>query len=407
MAKRSISSVMLNAKVLSVFLAVGLWIYVAGVRGPDTAKSLSADVMAINVPQGYVVSGALPSVTVTLRGPMNALWNVTNEYVTPTADLRGRTEGSSVVPVSVQIAGLSGVTVEQVEPRDVSIYLEKLETVSMAVTAELSGALPSGLVIGSIEIQPSTVLVSGPSSAVSRVRDVSVSIALDRLGILAAGNISVAGDVRAYDAQEQVVTGVHLSPGTVAAILPVADAGTVRTVPILPVVAGRIRPGYALIGVSCTPAVVMVRGEKGVIDALQSLGTLPIDISEDTGSTQHKVGLSVPQGLTVAGGVVEITCQVLVEPVVLLAVPQIQLEIRGAGSGWQTSPEVSSVSMLVTGSNSVVLGLRPSQLHAYVDISVPPRDDGSYPVYIEGLPQGIVSVAVTPEAVIVGIVKEP
>jgi hypothetical protein len=91
----------------------------------------------------------------------------------------------------------------------------------------------------------------------------------------------------------------------------------------------------------------------------------------------------------------------------LLAVPQIQLEVRGAGSGWQTSPEVSSVSMLVTGSNSVVLGLRPSQLHAYVDVSVPPRDDGSYPVYIEGLPQGIVSVAVTPEAVIVGIVKEP
>ncbi len=262
MAKRSISSVMLNAKVLSVFLAVGLWIYVAGVRGPDTAKSLSADVMAINVPQGYVVSGALPSVTVTLRGPMNALWNVTNEYVTPTADLRGRTEGSSVVPVSVQIAGLSGVTVEQVEPRDVSIYLEKLETVSMAVTAELSGALPSGLVIGSIDIQPSTVLVSGPSSAISRVRDVSVSIALDRLGISAAGNISVAGDVSAYDAQEQVVTGVHLSPGTVAAILPVADAGTVRTVPVLPVVAGRIRSGYALIGVSCTPAVVMVRGGR-------------------------------------------------------------------------------------------------------------------------------------------------
>ena len=84
MAKRNIGAMLFNSKIISVLLAVLLWVYVVGIRGPDTTKSVEAQLMAANVPQGYVLVGTLPTVTVTLRGPMNTLWNVTSGYVTPT-----------------------------------------------------------------------------------------------------------------------------------------------------------------------------------------------------------------------------------------------------------------------------------------------------------------------------------
>ena len=52
MAKRNIGAMLFNSKIVSVLLAVLLWVYVVGVRGPDTTKSIEAQLIAVNVPQG-------------------------------------------------------------------------------------------------------------------------------------------------------------------------------------------------------------------------------------------------------------------------------------------------------------------------------------------------------------------
>jgi YbbR domain-containing protein len=53
------------------------------------------------------------------------------------------------------------------------------------------------------------------------------------------------------------------------------------------------------------------------------------------------------------------------------------------------------------------MALHSSQIKAYVDVSQPALADGSYPVSVDGLTQGVVSALVTPSSVNAVIQKGP
>ena len=407
MAKRNIGAMLFNSKIISVLLAVLLWVYVVGIRGPDTTKSVEAQLMAVNVPQGYVLAGTLPTVTVTLRGPMNTLWNVTSGYVTPTVDFRGRSEGSFIASVQAQVVGLTGVTVETVAPKEVNVQLERLETITVPVHAEVSGTLPLSLVLGTLRVEPESIEVSGPGSLVSQVREAALVVALDKLGAGLGGNLTIAGDVVAYDATGHVVEGVLLSPRSAVAILPILDAATLKTVPVIPSVIGHPMGGYAVASGSCTPAIVMVTGTAVVLSQVQAVSTIAVDVSGESGALTKQVDLILPPGVSLVGGSKAVSCRVVIEQIVVLAITDMPIEVRGAGLGWKVSLGTTSASLLISGTSSVVMALRSSQIKAYVDVGQPPLTDGSYAVSVDGLMQGVVSATVTPSSVDAEVQKGP
>ena len=407
MAKRNIGAMLFNSKIVSVLLAVLLWVYVIGIRGPDTTKSVEAQLIAVNVPQGYVLAGTLPTVTVTLAGPMNTLWNVTSGYVTPTVDFRGRSEGSFIASVQAQVVGLTGVTVEAVDPKEVNVQLERLETMSVPVHAEVSGTLPLSLVLGTLRVEPESIEVSGPGSLVSQVREAALVVALDKLGTVVGGNLTVAGDVVAYDARGNVVLGVLLSPRSAVAILPILDAATLKTVPVIPSVIGHPMSGYVVASGSCTPAIVMVTGTAVVLSRVQAISTVAVDVSGESGIVTKSADLVLPPGVTLVAGSKTVSIRVVIEQVVVLAIPDVPIEVRGAGVGWRVTLGTTSASVLISGTTSAVMALGASQIKAYVDVSQPPLADGNYAVLVGGLIEGVVSATVTPPSVVVDVQKGP
>jgi YbbR domain-containing protein len=407
MAKRNIGAMLFNSKIVSVLLAVLLWVYVIGIRGPDTTKSVEAQLIAVNVPQGYVLAGTLPTVTVTLAGPMNTLWNVTSGYVTPTVDFRGRSEGSFIASVQAQVVGLTGVTVEAVDPKEVNVQLERLETTSVPVHAEVSGTLPLSLVLGTLRVEPESIEVSGPGSLVSQVREAALVVALDKLGTAVGGNLTVAGDVVAYDARGNVVLGVLLSPRSAVAILPILDAATLKTVPVIPSVIGHPMSGYVVASGSCTPAIVMVTGTAVVLSRVQAISTVAVDVSGESGIVTKSADLVLPPGVTLVAGSKTVSIRVVIEQVVVLAIPDVPIEVRGAGVGWRVTLGTTSASVLISGTTSAVMALGASQIKAYVDVSQPPLADGNYAVSVGGLIEGVVSATVTPPSVVVDVQKGP
>lgn len=407
MARRSLSSVLLNSKLLSVLLALLLWVYVVGVRGPDTTKSIEAQVMAVNVPQGYVVTGSLPTASVTLRGPMSTLWNLTSGYVTPTVDLRGRTGGSFITTIQAQIVGLNGVTVESIDPKDVNVQLEQLQTLTVPVHAEVSGTLPQSLVLGVLRVEPTSIEVSGPGSLVSQVKEAALEVALDKIGAATAGSLTIAGNIVAYDARGHIVEGVLLSPRSAVAVLPILDAATLKTVPVVPSIIGHPASGRAVSGASCSPAVVMLTGTPAALGQVRAVWTASVDVTDETGTLTRQVGLVLPTGTSVIGDTKTVACKVVIEEVLVLAVPDVTLEARGAEAGWKVTPGTTAVSVLISGTESVIKTLQTSQIRPYVDVSQPPLADGTYPVIVDGLAQGVVSASVNPSSVTVDIQKGP
>jgi YbbR domain-containing protein len=338
---------------------------------------------------------------------MNTLWNVTSDYVTPAVDLGGRTEGSFIAAVQAQVAGLAGVTVETVAPKEVNVQLERLETVTVPVHAEVSGTLPLSLVLGTLRVEPESIQVSGPSSLVSQVKEAAVVVALDKLGTAAGGNLTVAGDIVAYDARGNVVEGVLLSPRSAVAVLPILDAATLKTVPVIPTVVGHPTSGYAVASGSCTPAIVMITGTAAVLSQVQAVSTIAVDVSDKSGSLTKQVALVLPPGVSLVGGSKTVSCRVDIEQVVVLAIPDVPIEVRGARVGWKVSLGTTSASVLISGTNSGVMALRSSQIKAYVDVSQPPLADGSYAVSVDGLTQGVISATVTPSSVNADVQKGP
>jgi YbbR domain-containing protein len=239
------------------------------------------------------------------------------------------------------------------------------------------------------------------------VKDAALVVALDKLGAATGGNLTIAGDVVAYDASGNVVEGVLLSPRSAVAILPILDAATVKTVPVIPTVIGHPMSGYAVASGSCTPAIVMVTGTAAVLSRVQAVSTVAVDVSGKSTSLTKQVNLILPQGVSLLGGSKAVSSHVVIEQVVVLAIPDVPIEIRGAGSGWQVSLGTTSASVLISGTNSVVMALHSSQIKAYVDVSQPALADGSYAVSVDGLTQGVVSAMVTPSSVDAIVQKGP
>jgi len=263
------------------------------------------------------------------------------------------------------------------------------------------------MVLGMPHAEPPTVEVSGPSSLVSTVKEAAVVVSLDKLGTPAGGNLTVAGGVVAFDAEGNAVTGVLLSPQSAAAILPILDSSRVRTLPVLPVIGGRPAAGYAVGSTSCTPAVVMVTGEPDVLGQLKVIPTSPVDVSDRSGVVTRDVELALPSGVSLMGGAKVVTCRIALDPVEVLAIPDVPVQVRGAGSSWKVTIGTTSVSVLVSGTSTAIASLGSSQVKAYIDVSQAPLADGSYPISLEGLTQGVISATATPSSIQADVQKEP
>jgi YbbR domain-containing protein len=261
------------------------------------------------------------------------------------------------------------------------------------------------MVLGALRVEPETIEVSGPSSLVSQVKEAALIVALDKLGTPMGGNLTIAGDVIAYDASGNVIEGVLLSPRSAVAILPILDAATLKTVPVTPSITGHPMGGYAVASSSCTPAIVMVTGTSDVLSQIQTISTTAVDVSGGSGILTKQVELILPPGVSLVSGNEAVSCRVVIEQVVVLAIPDVPIEVRGAGSGWKVTLGTTSASVLISGTNSAVTALRSSQIKVYVDVSQPPLADGSYAVLVDGLMQGVVSATVTPSSVVADVQK--
>jgi YbbR domain-containing protein len=151
----------------------------------------------------------------------------------------------------------------------------------------------------------------------------------------------------------------------------------------------------------------MITGSADVLSRIQSLSTMNIDVSGASSTVTKQADLVLPQGVTLMNGSKAVSCRVVLEQVVVVAIPDVTVEIRGAASGWKVSLGTPSVSVLVSGTSSAIMGLQSSQVKAFIDVSQPPLADGTYPVLVDGLAQGVVSVSTTPLSIAADVQRGP
>jgi len=274
---------------------------VLGSEDPQTTQVVTLPVRAINTPAELAVIGISPeTVELRVRGRQSAFRNTDPSRAVLEANLRNAKVGENEVPLRIArlpyaLSALPGY------PSTATVRLDKVIQRARPVQYVRRGEPASGFLIDAIAVQPNEVTVMGAASIVSRVARVVVVV--DTSGLNSSTEFEA--EVEARDNRDVVVNGVSFGPARVKVQVAVRQV-RVKTVPVRPVL-GAPPPGWQVAGVATSPLVVTVTGEQG-LDAVESVSTIPLDISGLRGSKTYSVPLNVPAGLSVLGwAAVEVT----------------------------------------------------------------------------------------------------
>jgi len=176
----------LGLKVLSVVLALLLWMIVSGEEMVE--RGLRVPLELQQVPAGLELTGEVPAtVDVRVRGATGTLSRVSTGDVVAVLDLRSARSGRRLFPLTPdQVRVPFGVEVVQVQPSALAMAFEPSASRQVPVMPAVDGRPAPGYVVGALSADPRTVEVIGPESAVRRVTEaltepVSVSGARDRV----------------------------------------------------------------------------------------------------------------------------------------------------------------------------------------------------------------------------------
>jgi YbbR domain-containing protein len=207
-------------KLVSVILAVLLWVMVSSQRAP-VERGLRVPLELHNLPGNLeMVEPPQESVDVRLRGTTDALGRLTQGDVVASIDLSSAQPGRRLFHLSPdRVKAPFAVDVTQVTPSSIAIRFEPSASRIVPVQPSVEGEPAPGFMVGTITADPPTVEIVGPESVLRRVTEaiteplwvghansdvrLSVPVGVADEGVRLAGNRTAIVSVRIVPAPEE------------------------------------------------------------------------------------------------------------------------------------------------------------------------------------------------------------
>jgi YbbR domain-containing protein len=248
-------------KLLSVGLAVSVWMVVAGEETVERGLRIPLELQQF--PAGLELQTEPPStVDVRLRGASGALGRVSAGDVVAVLDLRGARAGRRLFHLTPdQVRGPFGMEVVQVTPSTVALLFENSASRTIPIEPSVEGKPAPGYATGKAKVDPETVEVVGPESAVKRATEALTE--------------PVSVDGARDTVHESVTVGVLdpalrvKSPRAATVTVPILAGPLERTMRALPL---RLRSVASGLAADSVPAVVTVtlRGSREALNRVEA-----------------------------------------------------------------------------------------------------------------------------------------
>ena len=160
-----------SLKLLSLAIAIVLWMLVTGQNQPVTAH-VSVQLNFIRPPSLEISNDPPRTVDVMLTGSRNKLDDLTSLDLVATVDISDQRAGERVLRLAdkAQIVLPQGVKVDGFQPSAVPIRLEEIIERQVAVEAKLEGKPDNGFEVYSVYPNKGSVAVRGPASRVNALQ---------------------------------------------------------------------------------------------------------------------------------------------------------------------------------------------------------------------------------------------
>lgn len=255
-----------------------------------TSQTMKTDLQVRSDTSKYYVTGYPEKVTVTISGSKSLVSSTYNsQSFQAYIDLRDLKVGTHTV--KVKIAGLNSALSSSIKPDKVTVKIQNRSDKTFPIQVKYnSSRVADGYLIGTPEISPETVRVSGSRAEVSRVKQVVAKLELK------------AGQKSTYE-QEALLQALDKNGDTVDVLLTPQTAHVELPV-YLPSKKVNLRfkqtgtpvSGRTYIFTSSVEEVT-VSAPQSVLDDLDDTLTVPVKVTSVGSSTQKTITLTKPDGV--------------------------------------------------------------------------------------------------------------
>ncbi|MCK6630118.1 MAG: hypothetical protein L6R45_33705 [Anaerolineae bacterium] len=359
--------------ILSLFLATLVW--VAAVREenpPRTADYPQAiPIQVIPPAAGLVTTDKLPeTVRLRLLAPESSWSTLSVSKFKATVDLSSLAEGFNDVPVRVSVSDSQIKIVEQI-PKEVSINLQAVQTISLPVNVMVMDEPPIGFINRAPIANPARVTITGPASLVSQVDEAISEIFIGNT----KETISRLSDVVVRNRDDQPLSNLKIEPARVQITLPIEQRFGYKDVSVSAVISGQPAPGYWVSNILVNPPRLTIVGNPQALSSISGfVATAPINVNQATADIVQSAPLNLPNGVTVVlpdnegGGASGV--QVTVEIAAIESGQTVQRPITQQGIDpdyvWTASPERADV--IISGPIPRLQTLKPEDVKVVVDL---------------------------------------
>lgn len=398
--RRSMAAVRRTPSLLAISLLIGasLWVFVTDVENPTVVDTFPSPILVepVNVGDDLAVANQLPAVQVRVAAPADRWDRLSSANFHAFVNLRDFDARSQEVVVQVEVEGITGIRVVDIEPRTVVVNLEDLVTAEVPVNARVIGTLPLGYELEEAAPEVARVTARGPESLVALVAEAVASVNVTGLTV----GVNQTVPLQPQGAGGAEIRGVRLDPPSVRVAVDIAQRTLVRTVPLSVDVIGEPDSGYRVSGVSISPSAIQVQGTIDLLQRLDGVRLPSVNISGARSDVARSVAIPLPSGVDFVGRD-RATISVEIEPIRGRVRTAAALVAEGLPDDRSITFGEQNVTMVLEGSLpelNVIIG----NIEAVVDVSDLGVGTFEVPVSIP-LPDGVEIVSMQPESVTVTI----
>lgn len=315
-------TVNLGLKIAAFIFSAFLWLIVVNVDNPVESRTFT-DIPVTIVNDDIITSGGevyqvvgQQTVSVVVYATREVRQQLSAEDIVATADIREM--NSSLVPIEVTIPEFEG-DYESAEavPRNLQIQIEKSGSRVLALTADDTGIVRNGYMIGSMTVHPTNITITGPESVLEQIDRAVASVNVDGM----SKSEEREATLYLYDSNGNVVNQNQLENNLGEDGLTVSvEILEMKSVPVVFDVTGTPAEGYQYTGCTSEPETLQICGASEDIQKIEEIDVPAsvIDISGASGPVEQTVDITpyLPDGVRLVDentGSVKVTAMIEAE----------------------------------------------------------------------------------------------
>ena len=366
----------IGMKVISVFIAVLIWLLVANINDPvRTERFTDVPVKIINekalTDQGYAYEVKEGSeVTIIARGKSSILRSMSESDFQVVADF-SKLSKVNAIPIDVSAKKYD----DQLElslgtVNTMKISIDEIVSVSLPVEIVVKGDVADGYAVGNMTGTPNLVRVTGPENLLSSAKEIRAEVNIDGI----SRDITSTAKPILYDEDGKIISSNQIQMDTDSIDVSIALWKT-KTVPIRLNYTGKPASGYELVSFDYEPKEITVAAPDEILESLEYITLPSVSLEDQTEDYEKDVDLTqeniLPDDVVLADDTKDVKIRANIEKIVTqkLSFSSSDITVKGKGNYTVTFDSANENVLSVYGTESRVKDISIDDFGPWIDLT--------------------------------------